>query len=151
MMMIGLSLAEKLTFRLLSTISLKQEVFPGLRYTDLSMSLYRSSCIHSPLNNPTSTHKKPNLFLEIAFTLHNTHGMIASALILFLTEEDVMTPFSFLTAHTASPYHFSCLLRPASPTTSFQWGERFTGHLEYIHRDHSFWGVAGPICFAYLG
>lgn len=81
----------------------KQEVFPESCYTDLSMSLCRSSCIHSPLYYPTSTHKKLNLFLEIAFTLHNTHGMIASALILFLTEEDVMTPFSFLT-HTASPH-----------------------------------------------
>ena len=43
----------KLTFFLLSTLRLKQEVFPELCCTDLSMN---SCCIHPPLNNPSSTH-----------------------------------------------------------------------------------------------
>lgn len=66
------------------------------------MSLCRSSCIHSPLYYPTSTHKKLNLFLEIAFTLHNTHGMIASALILFLYRRGCHDPFQLSHSHCFS-------------------------------------------------
>lgn len=90
----------------------KAKVFPELRCTDLSTNSCRSSYIHSPLNNPSSTHEKPNLFLEIASSLHNTCGVIEAALLFSPYKGRCRDPFQ-------SPHQPGC-----STTSLLSWSGR---------------------------